>query len=385
MNGKSARKFEGGYPVIDKDDLVNPKDFTEGEWIALVSHNHFVAKGYFAKAGRGIGWILSIKENEDIDERFFSKLFRAALMRRQNLLSGGIVKNYRLFNGIGDGLGGLTIDVFENNYVIAYDNDALYQQNRLIMSAFNDVINKPNTVIVRRRGDKSHQETNQIVVGDAKRLPSTITENGIQFPIDLTGTPVVEPALEYRHVRQLLKDRSDKSTYLNLFAGQSGLTIAAAVGGALKTVTVDDSKRTIKLVDDQLALNQTLSDGHETRAMAVFGYLDYAIKHELQFDTVSVNPPAFLRGKKRDFSLQKDLEDLLLQAATVTKKGGELIVMIRDTDMTEKKMNTVISELVASTNGEFKVEQRLDNEADFTISSEFRHADSLKAVILKRY
>ncbi len=385
VNGKSARKFEGGYPLISKDDLVNASDFNDGEWISLINHDHFVAKGYFAEAGKGSGWILTIRENEDIDQKFFAKLFRTALLRRQAVVNDDEITSYRFFNGIGDGLGGLTIDKFDDCYVFEYENEAIYYQNKLIMAAFNEVISKAKTIIVRKRGTKKRPETSQLVVGDSKNVPTTITEYGIQYPVDLIATPMIAPALEYRQIRQIVRNDSNKTTFLNLFAAQNGLTIASAVGGALKTVTVDDSKRTVGEVENQLELNQTLSEGHETRAMDVFGYLDYAIKHELQFDTVSVNPPAFLRGKKRTFNIQKDLQDLLLQAATVTKKGGNLLVLVRDSNITEKKMNEVISSLVSSTNGEFSVKERLESQLDFTISSEYRHADQLKSYILIRH
>lgn len=81
ITGAAASKFEGGYPQISLKDLDNENDFTNnGEWVALMKGGHFVASAYLAKEGNGIGWILSRKENQPIDENFFTKLFKHALI-----------------------------------------------------------------------------------------------------------------------------------------------------------------------------------------------------------------------------------------------------------------------------------------------------------------
>jgi 23S rRNA (cytosine1962-C5)-methyltransferase len=52
----------------------------EGTIIRLVDEkNKFIAKGYFGKQNKGYGWVLSRRENEQIDQRFFLNKMRDAI------------------------------------------------------------------------------------------------------------------------------------------------------------------------------------------------------------------------------------------------------------------------------------------------------------------
>ena len=129
ITGKSVRKFEDGYPIVSLTDLEDRQDFEDGAWVQLENHGHFVATAYFAKQHRGIGYVLSLRENEAIDERFFASKFRAAVAKRSAFTD---VSAYRLFNGSGDNLGGLVVDVYNGQFVFRWQNQALKRQAKLI-------------------------------------------------------------------------------------------------------------------------------------------------------------------------------------------------------------------------------------------------------------
>jgi len=144
ITGKSVRKFEDGYPIVSLTDLENAQDFDNGAWVQLENHGHFVATAYFAKQHRGIGFVMSLRENEGIDERFFTSKFRAAVAKRAVFADSPA---YRLFNGTGDGLGGLIVDVFNGQYVFRWQNSAIKQQAKLIYAGFERILGKGQTIL----------------------------------------------------------------------------------------------------------------------------------------------------------------------------------------------------------------------------------------------
>jgi 23S rRNA (cytosine1962-C5)-methyltransferase len=66
-------KYKEGYPLLNGDNILDIKNIkTEGTIIKLIdSKKKFIAKGYFGKQNKGLGWILSYKENEKFDKEFF--------------------------------------------------------------------------------------------------------------------------------------------------------------------------------------------------------------------------------------------------------------------------------------------------------------------------
>ncbi|MDZ7834492.1 MAG: hypothetical protein U5K84_03260 [Alkalibacterium sp.] len=71
----------------------------------------------------------------------------------------------------------------------------------------------------------------------------------------------------------------------------------------MKTVNVDVANRSKERTREQFEVNGLNSDQHEIRVMDVFAYLDYAKKHQLQFDLIVLDPPTFARHRRSAHSV----------------------------------------------------------------------------------
>ena len=93
---------------------LNVKDLhTEGMIMKVVDERgRFIGKGYYGKQNKGYGWILTRTENESIDGAFFQQKNLKALGKRKALFENEDTTAFRVFNGEGDGIGGVTIDYF---------------------------------------------------------------------------------------------------------------------------------------------------------------------------------------------------------------------------------------------------------------------------------
>ena len=81
VNAKNISDLKKGYPLIFKDAILIQKCLTkEGSIVRLVDKDRrFVAKGYYGVQNKGIGWVLTRKEDEAIDFDFFESKIAAAL------------------------------------------------------------------------------------------------------------------------------------------------------------------------------------------------------------------------------------------------------------------------------------------------------------------
>ncbi|PWF99506.1 class I SAM-dependent methyltransferase [Levilactobacillus bambusae] len=371
ITGKAVKKFEDGYPQLAMTDLENPADFQDGEWVQLESHGHFVAIAYFAKERKGAGWIFTLHENERIDDRFFASLFRGAMARRRHLAD---LEAYCWFNGAGDGLGGLTIDKYLNAYLFKFDNRALFLQRDLIIEGFNEVMASDIALIVSFNGNQ------ELVMGSEDELPKLVHENEVVFPINLMKGQ--DLGLEFRDVREMVKPMAPQKSVLNVFDAETGLIPVAMVGDATNAVTVDPAARATKITQEQLLANNADQAPVEIRTMDVENYLDYAIKHHLTFDLVTVNPPNFIRGKKREFRLTKDLVSLMEQIFSVVAPGTKIILSITSPSFSMKRLRKEVNEAVANSGIQASVENTFSAPDDFPVNRSQQHSEAIKGIIL---
>lgn len=74
------------------------------------SQNQFIAKGYLGKQNKGIGWVLS-QQNIPFDQSFFEEFFVKS-KEKELSFSDDSTTAFRIFNGEGDGIGGLIVDYY---------------------------------------------------------------------------------------------------------------------------------------------------------------------------------------------------------------------------------------------------------------------------------
>ncbi|MFC6274867.1 class I SAM-dependent methyltransferase [Levilactobacillus tangyuanensis] len=374
ITGKSVRKFEDGYPIVSITDLEDRNDFDNGAWVQLENHGHFVATAYFAKQHRGVGYVLSLKENEAIDERFFASKFRAAVARRSAFKDEAA---YRLFNGAGDNLGGLAVDVYNGLYIFRWQNTALNRQSKLIYAGFQRVVGKDAVMLATTPG----HDNLTIVNGKLPDMQTEVMEDGVSYPIDLT-VGRSQLALEFRDIRAWVKANSEQKHLLNLYSAETGLVTAAMAGDAVEAVTVDPTNRATTTIQTQLAANNLDQAAVEMRTMDVSNYLDYASKHELSFDIVSINPPAFIRGKKHSFTLEQDLPELLRQALAVTHSGSQIILTTTTPTYSMKRLRQTVGDVLENYTGSVSISNEFLAPADFHSNSADRHGEALKGLEL---
>ena len=124
----ATNRIKAGYPAIEELDFASrlSKEDKDGDLLRLIGHNEeFLGLGYLGKENRSVGWMLTDQE-ETIDQYFFQKLFMDAKAKRGSLYADEGTNAFRVFNGAGDGLGGLTIDYYNDYYVVSLYNQGIY-------------------------------------------------------------------------------------------------------------------------------------------------------------------------------------------------------------------------------------------------------------------
>jgi 23S rRNA (cytosine1962-C5)-methyltransferase len=88
--------------------------------------------------------------------------------------------------------------------------------------------------------------------------------------------------LDQRDVRKTIRDSYAKDkTVLNTFSYTGAFSVFAALGGAIKTTSVDLAKRSRSKTAEQFTVNEINVDAQDIIVEDVFNYFKYAVKKEI--------------------------------------------------------------------------------------------------------
>lgn len=381
-----AHDIQKGVPILLKDGFHETESLQEGSILKLRnSASKFIGKGYVGKQNKGVGWLLTKNENESIDTSFFQKKIAAAITHRTEYFNSTDTTAFRVFNGEGDGIGGLTIDYFDGFYLISWYSEGVYSFKEMIIEALEVAVSYKG-IYEKKRFDTKGQylEDDDFVKGDRGEFPLIVKENGQNFAIYLNDGAMVGVFLDQRDVRKTIRDTySAGKTVLNTFSYTGAFSIFAAAGGATKTTSVDLAKRSLSKTTEQFEVNGIDVEKQDIIVMDVFDYFKYAKRKELAFDVVILDPPSFARSKKYTFSSAKDYTNLLKDALAITEKNGVIVASTNNATFGMKKFTSFVEKAFAESNRKFVIEEEFSLPSDFKTSPLFKEGNYLKVLFVR--
>lgn len=388
VKGKFANKYRSGYPLISKEAILHfNEDIKEGTIIRLVDDkNKFIARGYFGKQNKGYGWILSRNENQQIDQRFFVNKLKDAINYRELFFNSPDTNCFRIVNGEGDGLGGLTIEYFDGYYLINWYSKGIYRFREYIINALKELV-EFKAIYQKKRFDISGKyiEEDDFVAGERGTFPIIVKENGVSFAVYLNEGAMVGVFLDQRDVRKTIRDAyAEGKNVLNTFSYTGAFSVFAAVGGAVKTTSVDLANRSLNKTIEQFSLNGLDHDSQDIIVEDVFHYFKFAVKKQLTFDLVILDPPSFARSKKLVFSAEKDYKNLLKEAISITEDEGIIVASTNSSSFNMKKFKSFIDQAFKETNRKYQLVEEFSLPKDFKTIKEFPEGNYLKVVFIKK-
>lgn len=379
MGELAEKRLKSGIQLLDGRDFPN-QTFETGLVSLSDKKGRFLGTAYLAPQNKGIGWVLSRKSLE-LTEDYFISLLKKAKDRRQQFQQSELTTAYRLFNQDGDNLGGLTIDRYGDFALFSWYNTYIYSQKELIVSAFQKVFPELLGAYEKVRFKSDLPESAHLYGQEA---PETfeVLENGVRYCVFLNDGLMTGIFLDQHEVRGSLVDGlALGKTLLNMFSYTAAFSVAAAMGGAVATISVDLAKRSRELSQAHFEANGLDLTSHKFVVMDVFDYFKYAKRHGLKFDVVVIDPPSFARNKKQTFSVLKDYHKLIAQALEILSPNGTIIASTNASNMTAQQFKKQIQKGLGKIRYQFTDLKQLPS--DFTVNKNDESSNYLKVFTIK--
>lgn len=341
--GKNKRA-ENGRPWIYTDEINEYEgEYTNGDIVEVYNHKkYFIGKGYINDQSKIAIRILTRDINEEINKEFFQKRFKAAYEYRKTVID---TSSCRFIFGEADLLPGLTIDKYEDYYVI--------QISTLGMDQFRDLI---VDILVNDYNAKGVFERSDIKTREIEGLEQTkgfltepfdtniqIVENGVKYLVDLENGQKTGFFLDQKENRAAIHRLCKGKDVLDCFTHTGSFALNAGIAGAKSVLGIDVSEHAINCARKNAELNN-LQDTVKFECHNAFDLLPEWSREGKEFDIVILDPPAFTKSRDTINAAKRGYREINLRGMKMVKKGGYFITCSCSHYMSEELLKTTIRE-----------------------------------------
>lgn len=267
-----------------------------------------------------------------LDVSSIEKKLREAAAKRYGIAARNDTDAFRIANGAGDGLPGVAVDAYGDYVVVHFSEDlseptqaAVFDAALALGAAGVYVKHRPkhaSRIVDTRRDSFAPREA---VRGANAPEAFLVLERGIPFEVRLGDGLSTGIFLDQRDNRALVRELSSGLRVLNLFAYTGSFSVAAALGGAARTTTVDVSRTVTAWTERNLARVGASAEKNVVIDADCFSYLAEAATRSERFDLVVLDPPSFATTKTSRFSADGGYRGLAALAYRILAPGGKLL------------------------------------------------------------
>jgi 23S rRNA (cytosine1962-C5)-methyltransferase len=342
-NGKNG-KAEGGRPWIYIDE-INEYDgeYENGDIVEVYNHkNYFIGKGYINDRSKLTIRIMTRDKDEEIDREFFKRKFKSAWDYRKTVID---TSSCRFIFGEADLLPGLTVDKYEDYYVIQISTLGMDQYRSIIVD-----------ILVNEYAAKGIYERSDIATREIEGLEQKkgfltekfdtnilITENGVKYIVDLENGQKTGFFLDQKENRAAIHRVCKDKDVLDCFTHTGSFALNAGIAGAKSVLGVDVSAHAIACATKNAELNN-LQDRVKFEVHNAFDVLSSWSKEGKEFDVVILDPPAFTKSRSTVSGAKRGYKEINLRGLSMVKSGGYFITCSCSHYMSEELLKTTINE-----------------------------------------
>ena len=292
--------------------------------------------------------------------------------------------SYRLVHGEGDNLPGLIIDIYGKTAVMQAHSIGMHLARKQIAKVLVDVMKsrvehiyyKSETTLPFMTAD----DMNGFLYGGSD--DNIALENGLKFRVDWLRGQKTGFFVDQRENRSLLEQYAKGKRVLNMFCYTGGFSFYAMRGGAELVHSVDSSAKAIELTKENVTLNFPNDSRHEAFCEDAFKFLERIGHHDLSYNLIILDPPAFAKHRGALHNALKGYTRLNQKAFEKIEKGGILFTFSCSQVVTKDHFRNAVFTAAALAKRKVRILHQLHQPADHPINIYHPEGEYLKGLVL---
>jgi 23S rRNA (cytosine1962-C5)-methyltransferase len=376
-----AARLRAGHPLVFREALgARPLRENAGEMLEVVdADGAFVARGLYDPEGVVALRVVTRDPNEIIDGTALRHRVEAARRLRHELVTDG-TDAYRVINGEGDAVPGITVDKY-GDYLVAHLFTPASEPLRDWLYDALEATYRPKAIYEQKRYKPLAGSENKegprgpatLARGEVAPVELEVQEGGLKFIVDVTAPLGTGLFPDLREGRRVVGERAKGRRVLNLFSYTGAFSVWAARGGAKQVTSVDLAQKAHARARRNLQLNGLPEAAHEMIAGDAFKVLAKMAERGTRFDLIVLDPPSFAQAKGRVFSVQRDYRELVSAALAVAAPDTLLACVSNTHKLSWDELDRAIGEATGAAGRFARVVERRGLPADFPVPA--GHAD----------
>lgn len=369
--------FSGAIKKIDGD----PQN---GDFVRVFSNKgSFLGLGHYSEGSIAVR--VFTFEDEIPEISFWIKKLKTAYDLRVSL---GMVDNketniYRLVHAEGDGFPGLIIDVYNKTAVIQAHSAGMHEVRNEIKDGLLDIYgDKLETVYYKSQKTlaKSGVEAEDEFLHGIENDSTVGLEYNCKVNVNWITGQKTGFFIDQRESRELLGYYAKGKKILNTFCYSGGFSINALLQGAEEVHSLDSSEKALKLVDENIELNNLQKANHKTiKADAI----DYLKDVGSEFDIIVLDPPAFAKHQSARHQAIQGYKRLNANAIRQIKPGGMIFTFSCSQAISKEMFTSTILAAAISVGRKVRILHQLHQPADHPINIFHPESEYLKGLVIE--
>jgi 23S rRNA (cytosine1962-C5)-methyltransferase len=333
VGSESVRMLELGHPWIIADAFTKRWPAGKaGDLVELTDDTgRFLATALLDPDDRIVARVLA-RERMRLDRAWLLKRLHPALQLRRAHAELGDTNAYRLVNGEGDGMPGLTVDRYGEHLLVQLYSAGWEPHLKTVIQALQELL-APGGIYVKGRPQRTREleamsdtkRYGRLLAGAPAPDPLEVRENGLNFLVSLERGLNTGLFLDQRRNRRDLMARVKGKRVLNLFAYTGAFSVAAAAAGASTVTSVDASASYTEWGRENFGANRLNPKRHEFIVGDCLDVLHDLARREIDYNVILMDPPSFSTTARSRFTTRGGTADLVAAALPLLSAGGLLI------------------------------------------------------------
>ena len=334
---KGTRWVENGHPWIYEAEVLSEEGGAEnGALVDAVSEKgKYLGTGFLSRNSKIRIRLVSRNANDRFDEAFWRRRVQYAWEYRKAVM-GGDLGACRVIFGEADAFPGLTVDRFNDILVTQTLSIGIERIKPMLFPIIVEVLNADGADIkgVYERNDVAIRALEGMEQGKGwfpipnltppDSAVTTITENGIEYLVDVENGQKTGFFLDQKYNRQALARIAKGRSVLDCFTHTGSFALNAAKGGAAHVTAVDISETAIEMAKVNAERNG-LSDRMDFVTADVFDLLTGLLASgKKPYDLIILDPPAFTKSRKTVNAAERGYREINSAALKLLPLGGYL-------------------------------------------------------------
>ena len=323
------------------------------------------------------------RDNPDtfsIDDFLNERISRAVAMRRDLLKLPEKTDACRLVHDYGDGLPGMTVDIYKDQIALEFYSLGMYRLWPNIEAAFRK--HYPEAVFHHRASSYTQEmEGFSIKPDDGPSRKTRITENGVQFEIDLKSGYKTGFFCDQRENRLYASSFASRKSVLDLCAYTGGFGIyAAKLGGAAGVTCVELDADASELSKRNANINKVKIDAVCADA---FTYMRQMKELKRSYGMVVLDPYKLVANREeRDKGIFK-YRDFNRLALSLVEEGGVFVTCSCSGMVSMEEFSFILRGAASNSGRRVQILKKTGAGPDHPVAADYPEGEYLKCIFCR--